>query len=168
MSVLKEIEKLADNFGGDVEEVKKELKKVQSQKCRLLKQKAKKGYETEMAKVLKYEQALKETRSYLEPKKIAVTTMTENDIKQLNFDETIKAIKSIQSKKCLSQYRETMDEYNEACKIEEMLLVHKKNILPIPDHCVEKSKINDLISNLSNLDQKIDKTYIIEQLQSLL
>jgi Fe2+ transport system protein B len=168
MSVLKEIEKLADDFGGDVENVKKELKKVQSQKCRLLKQKAKKGYEAEMSKVLKYEQALKEVRSYLEPKKITVTTMTESDIKLLNFDETIKAIKSIQSKKCLSQYKETMDEYNEACRIEDMLLNHKKEVTPVPENCVEKSRINDLIANLSNLDQKIDKDYIIEQLKGLL
>lgn len=168
MSVLKEIEKLAQSMNNDLEMVKKELKKVQSQKCRLIKQKSNKTYETEMTKVIKYEQALKETRNYLEPKKIQVTTMTEKDIELLNFDETMKAIRSIQSKKCLSQYEETLDSYNEACRIESMLLKHKNEVKPIEETVVKKSSINDLIENLQKLDKKIDKEYIIEQLQNLL
>lgn len=168
MSILKEIEKLAQEMNHDVEEVKRELKKVQSQKCRLLKQKSKSTYESEMSKVLKREQALKEVRSYLEPKKVTVTTMTFDDIKLLNFDETIKAIKSIQSKKCLSQYEETMYEYNRACEIETMLLEHKNDIKPIPDTCVEKSRINYLIQHLETQDVKIDRDYIIDQLTKLI
>lgn len=168
MSVLKEIEKLAKEFNNDLEEVKKELKKVQSQKCRLLKQKSKSTYEAEMSKILKREQALKEVRSYIEPKKVTVTTMTESDIKLLNFDETIKAIKSIQSKKCLSQYEETMDEYNRACEIEQMLLKHKENIRPVPENCVEKSSVNYLIQHLQTLDEKVDTAYVIEQLTKLI
>jgi len=168
MSVLKEIEKLALDFNSSLDDLKKELKKVQSQKCRLIKQKTKKGYETEMTKVIKYEQALKEARNYLEPKKITVTTMTKSDIELLNFDETMKAIRSIQSKKCLSQYEETMSTYDEACKIEEMLIDHKNQVKPIEETVVKKSDINDLISNLEKLDSKIDKKYIIEQLQKML
>lgn len=164
---VKEIEKFAKTFN-NVEEVKKALKSVQSQKCRLLKQKDRKDYEIEYNKVLVKEQMLKEVRSYLEPKKTHVTTMSKQDIELLTFDETIKAIKSIQSKKCLEQYNDDKTEYNRAIEIEKMLLEHKANVKPVEDTVVQKSKVNDLISNLSNLDSKVSKEYIIEQLSKLL
>ena len=42
----------------------------------------------------------KRVLEYFEPKKLTVTTMIQSDIDQLDYDETMKAIKSIQSKKC--------------------------------------------------------------------
>src|SRR5574343_1895004 len=100
-NVLKNIQELAEKFD-DVEKVRIELKRVQSAKCRLLKQKARKDYDDEMRKILDYEQALKEVRSYFEPKDKPVTAYEKDDIEKLNYDETMKAIKSIQSKKCNS------------------------------------------------------------------
>lgn len=169
--MLKEINELAKKFNNS-DEVKNELKRIQSVKCRLKKQKAKKSYETEMTKVVKYEQALKEVRDYFEPKKTTVTTMTENDIKVLTYDETIKAIKSIQSKKCNVQYAyeniDDNDEYKNAVAIEKMLLEHKKQVKPLDtDVAIEKSKLKDLVSNLESLNE-IDKDYVLEQLKKLI
>lgn len=157
----------AKKFNNDLEVVKNELKKIQSIKCRLIKQKELKGYENKMKEVLTKEQNLKEIRSYLEPKKVTVTTMTLEQVKDLNYDETIKAIKSIQSKKCNTQYIKDQVEYKQALEIEKMLLEHKETIRPINDLVVTKSSLNDLIENLENLDQNINKEYILEQLKKL-
>ena len=55
---LKEIENMAVKFNNSVEDVSRELKRIQSIKCRLKKQKGKSTYEKEMTETLKYEQVL--------------------------------------------------------------------------------------------------------------
>lgn len=169
--MLTNVQELATKLE-NVENVRKELKRVQSIKCRLLKQKAKETYEIEMSKVLEYEQTLKEVRTYFEPKDKPYTMYTKEDIDKLNYDETIKAIKSIQSKKCNSQYLtkdiSTNEIYQDACRIEQLLLEHKKTVKPIEATVVKKSDINNLIEHMSNQESTIPKEYIIEQLQKLL
>ena len=54
MTNLKEIEKIANKFDNDVEKIRKELKRIQSVKCRLKKQKGKSSYEKEMTEIIKY------------------------------------------------------------------------------------------------------------------
>lgn len=172
MVVLKNVQEKAQELGFDIEKVKSEIRRVQSVKCRLLKQKAKPTYETEMTQIIKEEQLLKEVRSHIEPRKITATTMTSEDIALLNFDETIKAIKSIQSKKCNTQYlTENVDEnieYQDAIRIEKLLLEHKKTVKPIEDTVVKKSDINELIQHLENQQENVSKEYIIEKLKELL
>jgi Trm5-related predicted tRNA methylase len=168
--MLKEIKKLSEKFE-NVENVKKELKKVQSQKCRLAKMKAKETYEQEMTEVVAYEQALKEVRRYLEPKKLTVTTMTQEQISELNFDETVKAIKSIQSKKCNTQYLtaniEDNVEYQEALKIEGWLKEHRETIRPVEETVVKKSEIDNMMEHISTLDGNLDASYVMEMLKKL-
>ena len=71
MTKMTEIEKMAEKFNNDLEAVAKELKRVQSLKCRLKKQKGKKTYEEEMTEVVKYEQVLKEPKSCRPSKRAA-------------------------------------------------------------------------------------------------
>lgn len=169
--MMKNIEKFAKNFK-DVEEVKKAIRSLQSQKSRLKKQKSRSDYDEKMTEILKQEQILKEVRDYFEPKKIPVPKMTQEDIKLLNYDETIKAIKSIQSKKCLVQHMtkniEDNEEYKKACEIERMLLEHKQNIKPIEETVVKKSDINNLINHLKQQDSKIKTSYVIKLLEDLI
>lgn len=169
--MLKNIAELAEKFD-NVEQVKTEIKRVQSVKCRLLKQKARKDYEAEMDKILKEEQALKEVRSIFEPKEKPVTQYTKDDIALLNFDETMKAIKSIQSKKCNSQYLtdkiEDNEEYKKACEIETLLLEHKKLVKPIESTVIKKSSVNQLIQHIETLEPTVKKEYIIQLLTDLL
>lgn len=168
---MKNIENYAKNFK-DVEEVKKAIRSLQSQKSRLKKQKSRKDYDEKMTEILKQEQILKEVRDYFEPKKIPVPAMTKEDIELLNYDETIKAIKSIQSKKCLTQHIteniEDNEEYKKACEIERMLLEHKQNIKPIEETVVRKSDINNLINHLKQQDEKISTKYVINLLEELI
>ena len=169
--MLKSIEKIAKSYA-NVEEVKKAIRSLQSRKSRLKKQKSREDYDEKMTAILKEEQLLKEVRDYFEPKKTPVTKMTKEDIEQLNYEETIRAIKSIQSKKCLVQHA-TEDindnvEYKKACEIEQMLLKHKENIKPIEEKVIRKSDINDLINHLRNQEEKISTEYVISLLEKLL
>ena len=169
--MLKNVEQMAKSFS-DVEEVKKALRSLQSRKSRLKKQKGRADYEELMTEILKEEQLLKEVRDYFEPKRTPVPEMTWEDIQLLNYEETIKAIKSIQSKKCLVQHAteriEDNVEYQKACEIERMLLEHKKNIKPIEETVVRKSDINDLINHLETLEEKVSTDYVISLLKELL
>lgn len=166
MTNMKEIAKEAEKFQ-DLQEVVKELRNVQSAKTRMKKQKERKDYNDKMTKILQREQILKEVRDFLTTPKITTTRMTLADIDKLTYDETIKAIKSIQSKKCNTQYDLVKDEYNSACEIEQMLLKHKMSIKPIDDNCVKKSQINDVMHEIENLEN-INKDDMIRLLKSLM
>lgn len=168
---LKEIENMAVKFNNSVEDVSRELKRIQSIKCRLKKQKGKSTYEKEMTETLKYEQVLKEVRQLLDPKEKTVTMFEQEDVDILDYDETVKAIRSIQSKKTLSKWLTTVegdnDEYRNACKIEKMLIDHREKVKPVDDDEIRKSeivKIIDTIEESGNLSQE----KIVELLRNLL
>lgn len=170
MTNLKQIEQISNKFDNDIEKLSKELKRVQSLKCRLKKQKGKSSYEKEMSETLKYEQVLKEARQLLDPKEKSVTQYTQEDVNQLDYDETIKAIRSIQSKKTLTKWltveEGNNDEYRKACEIEKMLIARRETIKPLDNEHVRKSDVQTIIDTLEssgNLSQK----KVIELLKSL-
>lgn len=171
MTNVKMIEKKALEFNNDVESVKKEIKRLQSIKCRLLKQKGRSDYEKALENVLKEIQVMVEVRSLLEPKDKTVTNFTQEDVDVLDYDETIKAIKSIQSKKSLTRWLTTIegdnDEYREACKIENMLLEHKKLMKPVDETQVRKSDLNVIIETIENT-KDISRERILEMLKGLI
>lgn len=161
MTNMKEIEKVAEKFGNDLEAVAKELKRVQSLKCRLKKQKGKKTYEKEMTEVVKYEQVLKEARQLLDPKEKPVTMYTQEDVDQLDYDETVKAIRSIQSKKTLTRWLTDVegdnDEFRKAVEIEKMLVERRNQIKPVDDEYVRKTDVQTIIDTIEesgNLSQE--------------
>ncbi len=168
---MKNIQKIAKKYK-NVEEVKKAIRSLQSRKSRLKKQKSRKDYNEKMTEILQKEQLLKEVRDYFEPKTIPVPEMTQKDIELLNYEETMKAIKSIQSKKCNVQHAteniNDNEEYKKACQIESWLLEHKENIKPIEETVVRKSDINDLIDHLQKQEVKISTEYVVKLLEELL
>lgn len=170
MTNLKQIEKVAAKFDNNVEAIAKELKRVQSLKCRLKKQKGKKTYEDEMTEVVKYEQVLKEARQLLDPKEKPVTMYNQNDVDQLDYDETIKAIRSIQSKKTLSKWLTDVegdnDEYRNACKIEAMLIERRSNTNPVDNEYIRKTDVQTIIDTLES-SGKLSQEKIVELLKKL-
>lgn len=166
---LKEVEKAAVELGS-VEAVAKELKRVQSIKCRLKKQKGKATYESEMSEVLREEQLLKEARQLLEPKEKPVTMYSKEDVDLLDYDETIKAIRSIQSKKTLSRWLTTVegdnDEYRKACEIEKMLIERRKSIKPVDNEYVKKSDLQTIIDTIEE-SGKLSQAKVVELLKGL-
>ena len=171
MTNLTNIEKVANDFNNDVELIKKELKRVQSVKCRLNKMKGKSSYESDMKKVLEQEEILKQAKRLLEPREKFVTDYTQDDVDMLDYDETIKAIKSIQSKKTLTKYLTTVegdnDEYRKACEIERMLLNHKASVRPVEETLVRKTDLVTIIDTIK-LDPNMSQERIVELLEGLL
>lgn len=171
MTNMKEIEKVAEKFGNDLEAVAKELKRVQSLKCRLKKQKGKKTYEEEMTEVVKYEQVLKEVRQLLDPKEKPVTMYTQEDVDQLDYDETIKAIRSIQSKKTLTRWLTDVegdnDEFKKAVKIEKMLIERRNQIKPVDNEYVRKTDVQTIIDTIEE-SGNLSQERILELLKSLM
>lgn len=171
MTDLREIEKVAEKFGNDLEAVAKELKRVQSLKCRLKKQKGKKTYEEEMTEVVKYEQVLKEVRQLLDPKEKPVTMYTQEDVDQLDYDETIKAIRSIQSKKTLTKWLTDVegdnDEFRKAVEIEKMLVERRNKIKPVDDEYVRKTDVQTIIDTIES-SGNLSQEKVVELLKSLM
>ena len=169
--MLKDVEKVAKMYK-NVEEVKKAIRSIQSKKSRLKKQKHRSDYDQLMTELLQKEQLLKEVRDYLQPKKKPVTQYTWDDIQKLNYEETLRAIKSIQSKKCLVQHAtpniEDNVEYQKACEIERMLQEHKKNIKPIDQTVIKKSDLHNLVEHLQTLGETISTEYVVNLLKELL
>ena len=171
MTKMTEIEKVAKKFNNDLEAVAKELKRVQSLKCRLKKQKGKKTYEKEMTEVVKYEQVLKEVRQLLDPKEKPVTMYTQEDVDKLDYDETVKAIRSIQSKKTLTKWLTDVkgdnDEYRKACEIEKMLIARRESTKPVDNEYVRKTDLQTIIDTIES-SGKLSQAKIVELLKSLM
>ena len=170
MTNLKKIEELASKFDNDMEKISKELKRVQSIKCRLKKQKGKSSYEKEMSETLKYEQVLKEARQLLDPKEKFVTQYEQDDVDKLDYDETIKAIRSIQSKKTLTRWLTTIecdnDEYRNAVRIEQMLIKRREQIKPTDNEHVRKTDVQTIIDTIES-SGNLSQEKIVELLKSL-
>lgn len=171
MTNLKEIEAVAAKFDNDVEALATELKRIQSLKCRLKKQKGKKTYEEEMTEVVKYEQVLKEARQLLDPKEKPVTMYEQADVDQLDYDETIKAIRSIQSKKTLSKWLTDVegdnDEFRKAVEIEKMLIERRNQIKPVDDEYVRKTDVQTIIDTIES-SGSLSQEKVVELLKSLM
>ena len=169
--MLKAIEMKSVELGHDVENVKKELKRVASAKCRLLKMKGLPDYDQKLEAILKEEQLLKEVRTYIVGHKKTVTTFEQADVDQLTYDETVKAIRTIQSKKSLTKWLTTVegdnDEYRAACKIEEMLKQHMATVKPIEDNTIRKSDLQSVIDTIE-MTGSISTEKILEMLKSLI
>lgn len=171
MTNLKMVEEKALELGNDVLKVQSELKRIQSVKCRLKKQKGKSTYQAEMEAVLAEEQLLKEVRQLLNPKEKSVTMFEQADVENLDYDETIKAIKSIQSKKTLTRWLTTEegnnDEFRNACRIEKMLLEHKAQIKPVDETTIRKTDLETIIETIESSGE-LSTDRIVEMLKGLL
>lgn len=171
MANLKEIEKVANQFENDILLLNKELKRVASIKCRLKKMKGKSTYEEDMKKVLSYEQVLKEAKQLVDPKEKPVTMYTQEDVDQLDYDETVKAIRSIQSKKTNSRWLTTTegdnDEFRNACRIEKMLIERRNQIKPVDDEYIRKTDLQTIIDTIES-SGKLSQDKIVELLKGLM
>lgn len=168
---LKDVEKKANELNNDLFEVSKELKKLQSRKCRLKKMKGHSNYEKMMTEVLSEEQLLKEVRQLLDPKEKPVTLYEQEDVDMLDYDETVKAIRSIQSKKTLSRWLTEVDgdndEYRNACRIEKMLIERRNSIRPVDNEYIRKTDLQTVIDTIES-SGKLSKDRILELLKDLM
>jgi len=164
------VEKLVEKFGS-VDKINLELKKVQSQKCRLKKQVSKTGIKDKIQNLLVYEDLLKQSRNVLRPKDKNVTDFDKDDIKKLDYDQTIRAIRSIQSKKTLTKYLGKVpgqnEEYKKACQIEKWLKDHRETLSPISETVVRKTDVKKILEVIETSDE-LSKEQITELLNKLI
>ena len=167
MTDLKKIEAKADELGRDLAVVASEIKRLQSAKCRLKKFKGRSDYEVKMTAILQEEEVLKEVRQLLDPKEKPVTMYTQDDVKVLDYDETVKALKSIQSKKCLTKYDpDNQEGYKKACEIETWLNEHKKSVKPVDTAYIRRTDLQTVIDTIKETgDIKVET--ILEMLENL-
>lgn len=139
-------------FDYDVERINKELKRIASVKCRLKKFPNKRSFNEEMTAILQEEELLKCAKSYVSGPRKNVNTITQSEVDLLSLDETMKALRAIQSKKCHTKWLTTTpgdnDEYREACRIEQMLKDHRDALAPIKIGSVSKSDLKSLTASL--------------------
>lgn len=168
---MKEVEKKANELNNDLLEVQKELKKIQSRKCRLKKMSGHSSYQEMITNVLQEEELLKQVRQLLDPKEKPVTMYEQEDVDMLDYDETIKAIRSIQSKKTLSKWltdeEGNNDEYRNACRIESMLIERRNMIRPIDNEHIRKTDLQTIIDTIE-MTPDITKETIVELLNKLM
>lgn len=168
---MKDVEKRALELGNDLVMVSKELKRVQSIKCRLNKQKGRMDYVDQMKSILYEEQLLKNVRQLLDPKEKPVTRYDQNDVDMLDYDETVRAIRSIQSKKTLSRWLTTVegdnDEYRNACRIESMLLKHRDEVRPVDNAYIRKTDLQTIIDTIEGSGE-LSQERILEMLKDLM
>lgn len=164
---MNKVEMKAAELNNDMEQVKKELKRIASIKCRLKKQRGKSTYEQELKEAIEYENLLKEVRTLLSGETKSVPQYTQEDVDALSYEDTIKAIKSIQSKKSLSKWLTEIegdnDEYRNACKVEQMLRIHKETLQPTTIG-LSKASLKDILGR----SELLTKEELIAELHSLL
>lgn len=149
---LKAVEKTANEFNNDLTAIALELRKIQSAKCRLKKQSGRSNYNELMTDVLKREELLKAARQLLDPKEKPVTMYEQADVDMLDYDETVKALRSIQSKKALTRWLTDVDgdndEFRNACRIEKMLQERRDSIRPVDNEYIRKTDLQTIIDTI--------------------
>ena len=152
-----------------VENVNRKIRNVQSRKSRLRKQIKTDEYDSLMTEILQEEELLKEVKDYLEPKSKKVHEFNDEDIAKLNMDETLKAIKNMQSRKCLNQFTDE-EIYNESLAQEEKLVAHKEKLeLELNENIISKSELKVIRDKIEILTEKeFSREYVLSQLDELL
>ena len=165
---MNNVELKAQELNNDMSEVKRELKRIASVKSRLKRQRGKSTYEVEMNEVLQYEELLKEVRNLLSGGQKSVPQYTIEDVQSLSYDETIRAIKSIQSKKSLTKWLTPTegdnDEYRNACRVEQMLRDHKETLQPSGTNTIIKDKLQSILDS----QETLSKEDILRMIQDIL
>ena len=162
MNMLQEVKAMVVN-GSSLEEVNKKLKLVASMKCRLKKQMGRADARARMIEVEECEAILKSKRDELANKPRRFTNLTEEDISTMEYEEVIRAIKSIQSKKSntrwLTDVEGDNDEYRNACRIEALLQKRRDGIKPT-------SRLASIIEEAKN-NNEMTKEELIALLETL-
>lgn len=173
------IEKAAE-LHNDLVEVNRALKRVASVKCRLKAAPNHPDFNDNMTRCLQEEQLLKHVKGYLTEPRKTVNDLTAEDIEAMNYDEVCRAIRSIQSKKTHTKWAAdcktdedgliipgTNPAYQEACRIEAMLLERKSVLKPVGTTGFSKAALLDLIAEL-RICSDLDVTTCLDRIESFL
>lgn len=175
-AIIAKAAELNNNLG----EVQKAIKACASTKCRLKKQPGRADYQTLMTACLQEEQLLKNVKSYLTEPRKTVNDLDADDIAAMNYDEVIRAIRSIQSKKTHTKWADDCERdesgcfipgsgpaYKEACRIEGLLLDRKHELKPLGTTGFSKAALRELIANL-RICSDLDVTTCLDRIEAFI
>lgn len=149
MTDMRAVVETATSLDNSIENVNRELKRLASVKCRLKKMPGRSDFQANLTAVLQQEELMKNVKAYLTGPRKNVNTVTQEQVDRMTIDETLKAIKAIQSKKYHTKWLTDVpgdnDEYREACRIEEMLKKHRDELAP---HATGHISRNELLAFL--------------------
>lgn len=169
--MTKKVEEKAKEFNNDLVLVNKKIKSIQSQVCNLKKKKGLKNYQELLSQLRAEEDLLKDVKNLLNPKEKFVPDYDQEDVDRLDYDQTIKALKTIQSKKYhtrwLTDVEGDNDEFRQACKVEQMLNDHKSKIKPVDEQYIRKTDLVTIIDTIKTSGE-LSQERILELLESLL
>lgn len=159
----------AKKYAQDLDALKRELRNVQSKKCMLKKRKTVENYQDAMDELVQLEQVLKEARQILEPHDRKVTEFDDSDIEALDYDSCRKAIRSIQSTKCLtSTLEDDKSRYENACEIEKKLQARLAELKPIDDELLKKKELIGVLDSIKTAGPEMTLEKAIEMIEALI
>lgn len=162
---LKAVEAKAAEYNFSEADLTKAIKAVQSRKCNLKKKKFLADYEVKMAAILAEEEVLKEAKNLVAPREKFVTDYTLEDVKELDYERTMRAIKSIQSATCNNQG--DPEKYEKYKNIEAMLLEHKAEVKPLEDGVIRKNDLRTVIEAIRTAGE-VSTEKVLEMLENLM
>jgi len=122
----------ANLLDNDLLRVNRELKRLASAKCRLKKAPTHTNYNAALTEILQEEELLRCVKAYISGPRKNINHITQEEVDNLNLNETAKALNNIRSKKTHTRWLTTVDgdndEFREACRIEQMLMKHRDAI----------------------------------------
>ena len=118
-----------------------------------------------MAAVLAEEEVLKEAKNLVAPKEKFVTDYALDDVKALDYERTMRAIKSIQSAICNNQG--DPEKYEKYKNIESMLLEHKAEVKPLEDGVIRKNDLRTVIDAIRTAGN-VSTEKVLEMLENLM
>jgi hypothetical protein len=151
-----------------LEKISQELRNLQSLKSRLNKQKNRPDFDSKMNDILSEINLLQQERKALQPPKKFVTNFTQEDVNNLGYDEVVRAIKSIQSKICLTQHSDDQTEYQAAKEIEQKLIDRRAEIKPTDRRVVPVSKLLALRELVEEDSTRINQEWLLQKLAEII
>ena len=168
---MRNIATVAEELNYDLEVINRELKRLASVKCRIKKMPGRSDFQEKLTEVLQEEEMMKCVKAYVVGPRKNVNYLTQDEVDSMTLDETMKALKAIQSKKTHTKWLTTEpgdnDEYREACRIEQMLKDHRDSMAPKKLGMLGK---NDVMQMLDTVGMCNDLTAeeCIEQLRRMI
>jgi hypothetical protein len=153
----------------ELSEIRRKLRNISSRKTRLNKMQEHPEYQARIDELLKEEHELQLRRNEIEPADYTVTKLTQEQVDDLGYDEVIRALKSISSKKSNTRFDKEGNEHQLALKIEAMLQVRRDTLKPVNSHFVRKSHVRAVIEKIETHYKKaMKKEDLMDMLQELL
>lgn len=146
-------------------EIDKKLKSLSTKKSRLQPLKKLPSTINKIADILLEAEELRLEKARIKAPRKTFTTLTQADVDLLDYEETLRALESIRSKKSNTRNYEDQTSFLEATEIEQMLLERRTAIQPTERISLKFSEIQELLEQNS---KQTDPEWLANKLLELI